>query len=249
MPPNKGGKRYKKGKHGGEVFAEMVRINESEGQMLGRVIKSVGDRRFAVYCNDNKERLCRLRGSFRKNTWIEKGSIVLLSLRSFSFIKNTDNESKGDMPPLDTLVSKEDKPLKEEGSNDESESDSDSVDTEICEVKPLDKLGDILFLVDPSTYNKVKKLPGVNLILFENLEGMETSFIQRRVDKMSKGIDENEAGFIFDADADMTDTVEKNGEEEKGTDLTKEDKKLKEKVTDLTRNKARLHKHVTLDEL
>jgi hypothetical protein len=89
----------------------------------------------------------------------------------------------------------------------------------------------------------------VNLILFENLEGMETSFIQRRVDKMSKGIDENEAGFIFDADADMTDTVEKNGEEEKGTDLTKEDKKLKEKVTDLTRNKARLQKHVTLDEL
>ena len=62
----------------------MFEWDESDGQMLGRVTKTVGNRRFKVYCNDNKERMCKLCGSIRKGQWVNDGSIVLISLRGLS---------------------------------------------------------------------------------------------------------------------------------------------------------------------
>jgi translation initiation factor IF-1 len=52
--------------------------------MFGRVLKSVGNRRFRVYCNDNKERLCKLAGSMRKSQWVGEGTVVVLGLRGLS---------------------------------------------------------------------------------------------------------------------------------------------------------------------
>jgi initiation factor 1A len=80
MPPNsKGGKGYKKGKHGGGGEVKMIEILPD--QMLGRILRALGNRRFRVYCNDNKERVCKICGSMRKSEWVSEGSIVVLSLR------------------------------------------------------------------------------------------------------------------------------------------------------------------------
>jgi initiation factor 1A len=90
MPPNqKGGKGYKKGKHSSEE-SKMFDWDESDGQMLGRVTKTLGNRRFKVYCNDNRERICKLCGSIRKGQWVNDGSIVLISLRGLS---DRDNDA------------------------------------------------------------------------------------------------------------------------------------------------------------
>jgi initiation factor 1A len=85
MPNQKGGKGYKKGKHPtGDVDVKMVQWDENDGQMFGRVLKSVGNRRFKVYCNDNKERLCKLAGAIRKSEWVGEGTIVVIGVRGLS---------------------------------------------------------------------------------------------------------------------------------------------------------------------
>ena len=82
MPPNtKGGKGYKKGKHGDDD-SKVPQWDTAQGQMLGRVLKGVGSKRFRVYCNDNKERLCKICGSMRKSEFVEKGCVVIIGLRT-----------------------------------------------------------------------------------------------------------------------------------------------------------------------
>jgi translation initiation factor 1A len=82
MPPNKiGGKNYKKGKHDTD---EPVMFDRQPDQMYGRVIRLMGGCNVLVYCNDNRERLCHIRGSMRKKTWISVGDIVLISVRDLS---------------------------------------------------------------------------------------------------------------------------------------------------------------------
>ncbi len=94
MPPNvKGGKGYKKGKHS-EADPKMITWDVEQGQMIGRVLKSVGNRRFRVYCNDNKERICRLCGSMRKSEWVNEGSLVVMGIRTLSTVTSDNSESK-----------------------------------------------------------------------------------------------------------------------------------------------------------
>ncbi len=95
MPNFKGGKKYKSGKHT-ETKAELHEINEADGQMIGRVIKNLGDRNMMVYCNDGKERVSHIRGGLRKKTAkIEIGDIVLISLRSMD--SGSPLENRGDI--------------------------------------------------------------------------------------------------------------------------------------------------------
>jgi translation initiation factor 1A len=87
MPPNKkGGKNYKKGKHS---EPEGILYDCLEGQMYGRIIKLLGGCNAIVYCNDNKERLCHIRGTMRKKVWLATGDIVLISLRDLDRTGNT----------------------------------------------------------------------------------------------------------------------------------------------------------------
>jgi len=81
MPPNaKGGKNYKKKKHSNEN--EVVRfIEKEEDQLYARVIRMLGGNNITAYCNDDKLRLCHIRGSMRKRVWLNPGDIVLVSLR------------------------------------------------------------------------------------------------------------------------------------------------------------------------
>jgi initiation factor 1A len=95
MPPNKkGGKGYKKGKHSGEQEAQMLEWDEAAGQMPGRVLKKLGDRRFRVYCNDNKERICKLCGTMRKSDWVDEGALVILGTRELGNVRQEDNKKE-----------------------------------------------------------------------------------------------------------------------------------------------------------
>jgi initiation factor 1A len=97
MPPNKkGGKNYKKGKH---EDPDPILYERLPDQMYGRVIKLLGGCNALVYCNDNRERLCHIRGAMRKKVWIEVGDIVLVSLRELDRTGNTSTDSvqRGDI--------------------------------------------------------------------------------------------------------------------------------------------------------
>jgi translation initiation factor 1A len=97
MPPNKkGGKNYKKGKHTDD---EPIIYERLEGQMFGRVLKLLGGCNALVYCNDNRERLCHIRGNMRKKVWLSTGDIVLISLRELDTSGNTpiSKIDKGDI--------------------------------------------------------------------------------------------------------------------------------------------------------
>jgi translation initiation factor 1A len=93
MPNKVGGKNYKKGKHQDDpkVYERL------EGQMYGRVLKLLGGCNAMVFCNDNKERLCHIRGNMRRKVWIDVGDIVLISLRDLSDEGDTTFVERGDI--------------------------------------------------------------------------------------------------------------------------------------------------------
>lgn len=118
MPNKTGGKNYKKSKHGGDDENSLF-IEKQEDQQYGRVIRVLGNGNMLVYCNDNIQRICHIRGAIRKRVWINLGDIILVSLRDLG--------------------------------------DSNK--------------GDILTKYESKFFSKIKKLDGVNPILFNNLEG------------------------------------------------------------------------------
>jgi initiation factor 1A len=79
MPNLQGGKKYKSSKHSQESKAILHPVEE--GQQIGRILKVLGNKRMIVYCNDNTQRICKIRGALGKRSWIEKGDIVLISIR------------------------------------------------------------------------------------------------------------------------------------------------------------------------
>jgi translation initiation factor 1A len=99
MPNQTGGKNYKKSKHASSS-TKSVFIERQPDQMYARIVKNLGDRNMLVYCNDNKTRLCHIRGSMRKRIWINVGDLVLISLRSFEKTPDDDHTKqyeKGDI--------------------------------------------------------------------------------------------------------------------------------------------------------
>lgn len=99
MPNKKGGKNYKKSKHTDD---EPTMYEKAEDQMYGRVIKLLGGCNAIVYCNDNRERLCHIRGSMRRKVWIATGDIVLISIREMEASttgngKSISNIGRGDI--------------------------------------------------------------------------------------------------------------------------------------------------------
>ena len=93
----RGGKGFKKGRKDGGVDRTLVTKFEGKdaGQLYGRVITVLGDRRFKCFCDDGKERICKLRGVLcwgPRRQRVEIGDIVLLSERSF---EDKDNDTEG----------------------------------------------------------------------------------------------------------------------------------------------------------
>ncbi len=80
MPNIKGGKNYKKSKNTPD---EPAFIDAEVDQLYGRIVRNLGNSNMLVYCNDNKRRICHIRGGIRKKMWLNIGDIVLVSLRDF----------------------------------------------------------------------------------------------------------------------------------------------------------------------
>lgn len=93
MPNKTGGKNYKKSKHSSEVKQFVERQDD---QLYARVLQVLGNRNVLSFCNDNKIRLCHIRGSIRKDMWISKGDIILVSIRDFLREESSTYE-KGDI--------------------------------------------------------------------------------------------------------------------------------------------------------
>ena len=156
MPINKqGGSGCKKGKNTKEDDGDilMVECNENDGQMFGRVVKVEGDRRFRIFCNDSKERICKLAGRIRRGDRVDKGGIVLISIRALS---------------------------------------------------PVTEVGDIIANVDPRLYGKVKKLSGINPLLFVNLENEDKSVIKARVERLEEEGDAEDEDLFERADDELS---------------------------------------------
>jgi initiation factor 1A len=163
MPVNtQGGKGCKKGKNGKDDGQNvlMIECKENEGQMFGRVIKVEGDRRFRIFCNDSKERICKLAGRIRRGDRVERGGVVLISIRELSSARA-------------------------------GSSDSD--------------VGDIIANVDPSLYGKMKKMDGINPLLFINLENEDKASIRKRVQRLEEGQGEDD---LFDLGGEASDSDE-----------------------------------------
>jgi translation initiation factor 1A len=98
MPNIQGGKKYKSSKGAQDITPEIHEIGDD--QMLGRVVRVLGNRRMLVFCNDGKQRICKVRGVLRKKRmWIGVGDVVLLSLRELAPGESTSDVSgeRGDI--------------------------------------------------------------------------------------------------------------------------------------------------------
>ena len=93
MPNKKGGKNYKKSKHASDA---PIIYERAEDQMYGRVVKVLGNCNLLVYCNDGRERICHIRGSMRKRTWLSTGDLILISVREYGK-EDPTNIGRGDV--------------------------------------------------------------------------------------------------------------------------------------------------------
>ena len=88
-----GGKNHKKAKQHSE---KAKFIEKQDDQLYARVVRMLGNRNVLTFCNDNKLRLCHIRGSIRKDMWINEGDIVIISIRDFLTEKDGKYD-KGDI--------------------------------------------------------------------------------------------------------------------------------------------------------
>ena len=103
MPNIRGGKGYKSGKGksklGENEIVEFIEIQPD--QMVGRLVKLLGDLNAMIYCQDNKQRICKICRSVKKSVRFELGDIVLISLRDCevpkSELANGVRGSRGDI--------------------------------------------------------------------------------------------------------------------------------------------------------
>jgi translation initiation factor 1A len=96
MPNMKGGSGYKKKKKGGGDEEAIIIADMADDQMFGRVTKILGNCNLLVYCEDNRERICHIRGKMRSRMFVHTGDIVILSTRDFE--KDTSSKiPRGDI--------------------------------------------------------------------------------------------------------------------------------------------------------
>jgi len=62
-----------------------------EGEVVGKILKSVGATNFVVECNDGKQRLCTIPGRFKRRFWIKENDTVIVKPWSIQ------SETRGDI--------------------------------------------------------------------------------------------------------------------------------------------------------
>ena len=78
-----GGKKAKKGKSGGGAMHKRELRFREDLEDYALVQKVLGDCRLDCLCSDGTNRICHIRGKFRKRVWMTVGDVVLISLREF----------------------------------------------------------------------------------------------------------------------------------------------------------------------
>lgn len=100
MPNLRGGKAYKKSKGKSKLedeLANIIFIEKESDQYIGRIIKLLGNLNVQVYCEDRKQRICKIRAGIKKKVRFEAGDIVLVSLRDCEVSKDDLNKGlRGD---------------------------------------------------------------------------------------------------------------------------------------------------------
>jgi translation initiation factor 1A len=77
---------------------EFYEVDWESGQSIGRILKPLGDRNMLVFCNDNKERVCHIRGTIKPSERITVGDLVLISIRSQEMnMTQSSQKDKGDI--------------------------------------------------------------------------------------------------------------------------------------------------------
>jgi initiation factor 1A len=101
MPNLRGGKAYKKTKGGQDDSQNIIFIDKQEDQMIGRLVRLLGNLNAQVYCEDNKVRICKISMGIKKSVRFDIGDIILLSLRdcevSASDLKKGIRADRGDI--------------------------------------------------------------------------------------------------------------------------------------------------------
>jgi initiation factor 1A len=87
-----GGSKHKRSKNSNTKSKRTIIYPDNNETLFGHVIRSLGDCRFSVLCNDGVNRNATVRGKLYKNTYINIGDLVLVSLRDFETVKPNDTE-------------------------------------------------------------------------------------------------------------------------------------------------------------
>tara|TARA_Y100000389_G_C17421902_1_gene497208 strand:- start:1098 stop:1547 length:450 start_codon:yes stop_codon:yes gene_type:complete len=83
MPKNKiGGNKAKKNKNTPFIKKRELIFAEDQ-EIYGIILDVCGNARMKVYCSDDMERICTIRGNMRKKIWMRKNDYVLISIREF----------------------------------------------------------------------------------------------------------------------------------------------------------------------
>jgi initiation factor 1A len=96
----RGGKAFKKGKKGPKGVEEKEEkfVGREADQDYARVMRLLGDRRVLCFCNDGKERICKIRGALCKGPnkqIIGEGDIVLISFRDYGDSDDSETDVSG----------------------------------------------------------------------------------------------------------------------------------------------------------
>jgi translation initiation factor 1A len=87
-----GGSKHKRSKNSNTKSKRTIIYPDNKETLFGHVIRSLGDCRFSVLCNDGVNRNATVRGKLYKNTYINNGDLVLVSLRDFETVKPNEIE-------------------------------------------------------------------------------------------------------------------------------------------------------------
>lgn len=96
MPNIRGGKGYKSGKGKSKLgeCEDVEFIERQADQMVGRILRKLGDLNMTVYCQDKKQRICKICRSIKKSVRFDVGDTVLISLRDCDMPKSELAEGK-----------------------------------------------------------------------------------------------------------------------------------------------------------
>jgi initiation factor 1A len=157
MPNKQGGKNYKKAKSKtSNEGKETPLADPDEAQMYGRIMKTNGNGYFTVFCNDNHERLCHIRGAMRKRVWVEPGDVVLVSLRDFDNQTVTTEFISNDPVPYWQLETKKEEKKKQHPKY------------------KGDERGDIIHKYDRKDESHIKKVDTTaNPLIFKEIDKMD----------------------------------------------------------------------------